>query len=1001
MRFRVFWIFISIMLLAPALCLAQLDNGSILGTVYDSSGAVIPGAKVVVQNLGTSATVELVTDSNGYFIAPVLPVGTYRVSATSAGFKTFVQENIRLSVADRINLSITLNPGAVTEQVTVTAEAGLVQTASSATGGVVSSRVAETLPLNGRAVEDLMVLVPGRVALGPPTINGGSDGRLFQPGLKYLVDGGDSSQIDSDFSYGGYQSASRISRLSVDALDEFRMVTSLGSAEYGQSSGTVVNFISKSGTNEFHGSLFEYFRNEKLDSRDYFNKPPNRKPPFRLNQFGGSLGGPIKRDKLFFFGSYEGIRQRLGVAQIALVFTQAFRDTLAPELQPVAAMMPLPNGPVSNTEPRVAQFSRAVSNELTEDTWTAKLDYLPGPNDRITFRYNGSDSFTKTYFGVSQDQYRPIPSTHHLAKLSYTRTISPTVLNEASFAVNRLSPDTRAAGSDEVANFPQVTFTLGGAVTFGQGGELGTVGPATFDLFTDNTAYQAYDTLSWVKGRHQMKFGVQIVRNQDNKAVLPQEFVYFLNIDGFAANFPFAVQTYGWPRMGMRGTYYAGFVQDDIHVSKSVTLNAGLRYQYDTNPTESHGRVANFDPVTGTLEPRGTPMMNMPRTNFGPRFGLTFAPTQSKRTVFRAGLGLYFANLNPALAQFVPANLLDVGQNRFLLFPGVGFPFPDISSAVGAQALYSQQKEWQGTYTEQVNFNIQQAFGETMTLEVGYVGNRGLHLLPAGLGAELNPVDPPGNPLGTRRYPGFATITNNLPGLNSNYNALQVSFTRRIASGLSFGSHYTWSHSFDEATLTFGTAAQDPDNLKGEYGPADYDVRHNLVFYYTYQFPKAQGIPAWLGEGWQINGITAMRSGFPINIICGCDTRGIGAATGRPDVVSGVPIRSANYDLPSNQLNRDAFATPATGSFGNAGRNLLSGPAAFNWDFSLFKIFKLAEHKTLEFRSEMFNIFNTPQFANPVGNLASPAFGGTFGTIATGSGFGSNRQIQFALRFVF
>ena len=991
------WV-LSVFLCVSGSTVAQLDNASILGTVFDSSGAAIPGAKVSIQNMGTSATVEIVTDANGNFVAPVLPVGTYRITVSVSGFKTHIQEGIPLSVADRIKLSIVLTPGEITQEITVQSDAPLVQTASATTGGVVGTQLAEDLPLNGRAIEDLMVLIPGSVVLGGPAINGGSDGRLFQPGLKYLVDGGDSSQIDSDFSYGGYQSAARITRLSVDALDEFRMVTGLGSAEYGQSTGTVVNFISKSGTNEFHGSLFEFFRNEKLDSRNYFNKPPDRKPPFRLNQFGGSLGGRIVRDKLFFFGTYEGVRQRLGVAQVALVFTQAFRDTLAPELQPVAAQMPLPNGPVSQTEPRVAQFSRAVSNELKEDTWTWKIDYLPTSKDRISFRHSGSDSFTKTYFGVSQDQFRPIPSVKHLAKLSYTRTISPRLLNEASLALNRLSPDTRSAGSDAVRNFPQVTFTLGGAVTFGQGGELGTVGPATFDLLTDNTAYQIYDTLSWVKGRHQLKYGTQIVRNQDNKAVLPQRFVYFLNIDGFAANAPFGVQTYGWPRVGMRGTYYAGFVQDDIQVNKSLTINAGLRYQYDTNPTESHGRVANFDPTTGTLDPRGTPMMKMPKTNFGPRFGFAFAPTESKRTVFRGGFGLYFANLNPALPQFIPANLLDVGQNRFLLFPSSGFPFPDISSAVGAQALFAQQRDWQGSYTEQWNFNIQQAVGQTMTLEVGYVGNRGLHLLPSGLGQELNPVNPA---TGQRRYPSFSTITNELPALNSNYNALQVSFGRRLANRLSFGTHYTWSHSFDENTLTFAPAAQNPDDLRGEYGPADYDVRHNLVFYYSYQLPAAPGLPGWLGEGWQVNGITGMRSGFPVNVVCGCDSRGIGAATGRPNIVPGVSLRPANLDFPSNQVNRNAFSTPAPGTFGNAGRNLLSGPSAYNWDFSLLKSFQVKEHQSLKFRAEMFNIFNTPQFANPVGNLASPAFGGTFATIGTGSGFGSNRQIQFALKYLF
>jgi hypothetical protein len=267
------------------------------------------------------------------------------------------------------------------------------------------------------------------------------------------------------------------------------------------------------------------------------------------------------------------------------------------------------------------------------------------------------------------------------------------------------------------------------------------------------------------------------------------------------------------------------------------------------------------------------------------------------------------------------------------------------------------------------------------------------------LGQELNPFVPLGS--GVRRYPNFTTITNNFPGLNSNYHALQVSFHRRLASRLSFGAHYTWSHAFDENTLTFGPAAQNQADMKAEYGPAAYDVRHNLLFYYTYQFPHVPGFPGWLGSGWQINGITAMRSGLPVYIDCGCDSAGTGSATGRPDFVPGVAVRPDNYDLPSNQINPAAFAVPAAGTFGNVGRNFLSGPSAFNWDFSLFKNFRIHEAQRLEFRAEMFNVFNTPQFANPVGTSTSPAFGQSVSTIATGSGFGSNRQVQFALKFIF
>jgi hypothetical protein len=997
MRLRRFGIFLTIFALSTV-SLAQLDKATILGTVSDQSGAVIPNAKVVLQNMGTSVGTELTTDGTGFFIAPVLSLGKYRVTVTAPGFKTVRQEGINLSVADRLNLSIVLPPGQVAETMTVESGAELVQTATSARGDVINEQLTKDLPLNGRSVTDLMLLVPGMVASAPPTINGGADGRLFQPGLKYLVDGGDSSQIDSDFASGGYLTNARVNRVSVDAVGEFRMVTGTYSAEYGQSTGAVVNFITKSGTNAFHGGLFEFFRNEILDSRLYFNREPDKKPAFRLNQFGGSLGGPIVRDKLFFFGNYEGVRQRSGIALSQYVFTDAYRATLAPELQPVVAQMPSPNGAVSPVDNRLALFTEAVSDSLREDTWTGKIDYQASAKDRVTFSYNGDDSFTKSFFGVSDGQFRPIPFTKHLVKLGYTRTISTTLLNEASFAINRLSSDPAGAGTPEARTFPQTTFVAGG-LSFGAGG-LATVGPSTFDLQVDNTAYQIYDSLSWVKGRHQLKFGAQIVRNQDNKAVLFQQFVQFLGISGpfgFETNTPFFVYTLGWPRVGMRGTYWAFFVNDDFKVSSRLTVNAGLRYQYDSTPTESQGRVANFNPATGALDTEGTPMLDAPKTNFGPRLGFALSLDKSQQSVLRGGYGIFFANLNPALAQYIPSNLPGVGQNGFALFPSVGFPFPNLSGG-SVLPVWAMKKDWNGTYTQQWNLGVQRGLGKTMVFELSYIGNRALHVLTAGNGQELNPVDPT---TGLRPYTAFASIQMQNPCCNANYHGLQASF-RRQAAAFTFGAHYTWSHAHDENTLTFAAQAQNPADLtRGEYATADYDVRHNFVFYTDYQVPKLGHFPAWLGEGWSIRGITTMRSGLPITVTCGCDPVGNGSATGRPDLVPGVPLRPADYSVPVNQINLAAFTTPV-GHFGDVRRNLLAGPAVYNTDFGVSKIFRLRESQRMEFRAEMFNIFNTPQFANPEANLASPAtFGQTFGTIATNAGFGTNRQMQFALKYNF
>jgi outer membrane receptor protein involved in Fe transport len=978
-------------MLASTAAFAQLETASIVGTVLDPSGAVIPKATVEVQNQGTAATVSLTSDSNGNFIAPVLQIGTYRITASAPGFKTRITENITLRVSDRTRVDVTLEPGVVTEKVTVMSEAPVVETASTTLGGVVNTQQVSDLPLNGRSLTQLLIVVPGVVFLGPQrSMNGASQGRLFESGLKYLVDGGDSGQVDSDLGDGGYQSSARISRASVDSVAEVRVVESSYSAEYGQSVGGVINFITKSGTNQMHGSLFEYFRNNVLDARNYFNVPPAIQPAFRLNQFGGSLSGPIIKDRFFYFVNYEGVRQRLGVIQNVFVPTDAFRATLSPVLQTVTDQLPHANGPVSPTEPRLAQFIRGVSNQLTEDTGSFKLDYAATAKDRLSVRYNRNQSTTLSNFGVQTGGFRSVPAILQLTKLSYTKTISPTLLNESSFAVNRWN--VADPGSDVAAtrNFPLTTI----------GGGSAGVGPTLFDLRVGNTSFTALDTLTWVKGRHQLKFGGQIVRNRDNKASNLQTITTFLSLDLFAANKPFQVQTNGNPTVGMRNTYYNFFAQDDIQVSRNLTINAGVRYQFDSTPSESHGRIANFDPILGKLDPIGTNIFDAPKLNFEPRIGLAYTPFTSKQTVVRAGYGIFHSSLIAAQPQSLPANVPGLNFNavvNVLTNPSlIGFPTPDLTSIQGATSYWAMDKNWHTAYTQNWNLNIQQGFGQDMVLQVGYIGNHSVHLVPY---RELNPIVPA---LGHRVYPAFGSISQFFGCCNATYNALQTSFKRRLSKGFTFDVNYTWSHSLDQGGLTFGAQAQNFNDYTTEHGSSDYDARHNLEFDYTYEIPGIPRVPKVIGSGWQVNGITVMRSGLPVTVVCGCDSNGNGVANERADVVPGVSQTPSNKDIPSAQFNIAAFTAPKPGTVGNAGRNILRAPAAYNTDFSLFKNFKVRERQTLQFRAESFNLFNTPEFSNPGANLAAPAtFGRSLSTIATTGGFSSNRQMQFALRYGF
>ncbi|MGH9629780.1 MAG: TonB-dependent receptor [Bryobacteraceae bacterium] len=979
-------------LVSGSMCLAQLDTGVILGTVLDPSGAVVPGATVVVENQGTGASYNLTTDSSGSYIATALPVGTYRVSASAPGFKTRVNENMRVQVSDRLVVDITLETGQVSERITVSAETPIVDTASSTLGGVVSGRQVQDLPVNGRNVMDLLQLIPGAMLRGGASSHTVGGAQLFRSsgGVRFLLDGTDASRVDFDDLNNTYGSSrGRISRASIDAIQEFRVYTNSFSAEYGEALGGVVNLITKSGTNEFHGGLFEYFRNEKVDARNYFNVPPERQPPYRLNQFGGSIGGRIIRDKLFFFGNYEGVRQRSGKTQSTFVPTAAFRETVAAAVRPAVDMLPLPNGETSPTDPRLGRYVRNVSDPLTENTGSIKADYIIGQNDRLSARYNLNKNLTRTFFGVAEGQVQSAPGFLQIAKINYTRVWSPRVLNETGIAFNRAHIDPRSAEADEIRAFPITALGSGSAG----------VGPALFDLRVANNSFTFLETMSYVTGRQQLRFGGQIIRNQNNKELAFQRTVTYQVLEDFARNSPTSIGTLGQPRAGMRSTYYGFFVQDDIQVSRNLTINAGLRYQYDTSPTESHGRIANFNFATGQLDPVGTTLINAQKANFAPRFGIAYTPFASRSTVFRAGYGMFYAHLNSAFAQNVPNNISQqsFGLTRQQEPDLVGFPFPEITSFSGVSNFTALPRDFKTAYTQQWNFNIQQGLGSDAMLQVAYIGNRGLHL--NGPSRNMNRLLP-----GTsiRPYPDFGNISLYTDYLNSYYNALQVSFRHRLRGGLSFNVNYTWAHSLDNAPTLFASFSDDA-NAQLDYGNADGDVRHSLQFDYIYQLPAIPMLPTLLGSGWQLNGITVMRTGFPITgMSCACDPLRVGSFTSRPDLVSGMSALPSSVDLPNQQLNLAAFAAPPVGRVGNLGRNVLHGPHAINFDLSLFKSFPITERQNVEFRAEMFNIFNTPQFSNPSGNIAAPAnFGRSLSTITTSSGFATNRQVQFALRYMF
>src|SRR5581483_5441327 len=486
---------------------------------------------------------------------------------------------------------------------------------------------------------------------------------------------------------------------------------------------------------------------------------------------------------------------------------------------------------------------------------------------------------------------------------------------------------------------------------------------------------------------------------QQNKALFFQRTVTYQNLDDFARNSPSSVGLLGYPRTGLRNTYYNFFIQDDLQATRKLTLNLGLRYQYETSPADVNNRQSNFDPATGRVDKPGTQLMNMPKTNFGPRFGFAYSPFDSRNTVIRGAYGIYYVNFNATLVQNTPTNTnpTSISLNRQQVPTLVGFPFPDISSFAGVQGISAVQRNWNTPYVQNWNFNIQQALGNDFRLQVGYVGNKGTHIITPG--QNLNRFLP-----GTsiRPYFGFGDITYLRANGISNYNSMQVILTKRVSRGLQFNVNYTWGHALDDSPPIF-SANSDDANVRLDYGTTESDVQHLVSFNYVYQIPAIRGLPGWLGDGWQINGLSEMRGGLPINVMCGCDPLQVGQFNSRADVrPGGGPFRPSPVIIPDRQLNIGAFMAPPNGRIGNVARGAFRGPAVYNWDFSLFKKFRVRERHEFQFRAEFFNIFNTPQFNLPGSSIASPAnFGVSTGTLTTVSNFGTQRQIQFGLRYAF
>ena len=995
-------------LVLAAGALAQSNTGAITGIVQDTNGAAVPNATITVTNVGTNASTTVETNDDGLYEAVSLATGVYKVAVTAAGFQEVTRSELRLNVGERLRVDFELGVGQVSAAVEV-ADQTTTDTETATIGDTITTERVADLPVNGRDFTSLLATVPGSVQTtnqfqtsinGIPSTFGGTS---------VLVDGIDAGRVDLNGTSNVLgRIESRVNRVSMDSVQEVQVLEQNYSAQYGQAIGAVINPITKSGTNDFHGSVFEYFRHDALDARDFFAG----KQKFRLNQFGGNVSGRIVRDKLFFFTNYEGVRQTRGVTFTSLVPTAPFRATFAPTIRPVLDTIPLPSAPFfpagsSTPSANLGIFSVQKDGDLREDTGSVKIDWLHTDRSQFSVRYNIHDSTTTTPYGVGTDQTAPGDLRVQLFKASHTYTISGSTVNEFAFGINHNFTDV-GAGPSTLPRFDLSFVDQAIAVP----------GPAQFAQIRTGRVYHFLETLSTIRGNHSLKMGGEVRLNRRSAESFVQETLTFFGLNDFRDNVPFVVSRGGHPQLDFANENYALFFQDDWKAHPRLSLNLGLRYDVSSVSREKEGRLQNFDLATLTFTPRGQKLHDADTNNFGPRFGFAFDVLGNQKTIMRGGYGIFYNRELPASfgsphANTFPTESVDLFTALFVcgIFPQ--YPVNPAFYDCSVPTAFHIERDLETAMAQHWSFNVQQDLGFA-TLQVGYVGNHVTHLLTDGVVTPRNinrraPVTS-ARPLSAQF--GDIFVVGGYP--QSNYHSMQVQLRRYMATGLRFNLNYTWGHAIDDV-VGFFRDHQDPNNTRAERASSDQDVRHNLSFDASYDLPVRgwfENGPRWLVDGWQINTITQARTGFPVNV-----TRQGGVFGGfsfRPSVRDGVDTRCPNYSLPECQFNADAFYNPGDGVFGNAGRNLLRGPGFFQVDFSLFKNTRLTENTALQVRWEVFNLFNRANFADPSGGLSrgdtntlrpSAFFGQSISTVGNQLGgllgFGGPRQMQFSVRYIF
>ena len=1024
---------------------AQSPTATLTGTVTDQNDAVVPGVNIAVISIVQGFQRTAVTDGEGSFVVVSLPAGTYTVKAEREGFTTVEYRDVILNVNDRVALKIQLKVGTLSGQtVDVVDTPGLIDE-SAAVGTIVDRRLVENMPLNGKSFQSLITLVPG-VVIVPSSVTGNS-GQFSVNGQRantnyFTVDGVSANTGNGSGTVPGQATSGTLpalttfggtnSLVSVDAMQEFQVQTSTYSAEYGRSPGGQISIITRSGTNQYHGSLFEYLRNDKLDANDWFaNRARQPRPPERQNDFGGTFGGPVMlprfgeggsqpwydgKNRTFFFFSYEGLRLRTPKFALTNVPSINLRQTAAPGIQPILRAFPLPNGRVLANG--FAEFSSGYSDANTLNATSIRVDHTF--SDRVTLfgRYNFAPSRSAVRNGSSNlgslsiTELRPQTLT-----VGATMILSPEVSNElrANYSVNpaRITAEQDGFGGTvplarEIVLLPQYapegTHWNAGA-TFGPPGLSSAFLPQVTlnNIAVSQRQFNVIDTLSTTLSGHQLKFGADYRR----LAPILSPRAYLVSLGGFSTTTsilngisPLAIIGAG---VETRPIYheFSAFAQDTWKLSPRLTLSFGLRWDVNPAPSEANGNdppaltgdIDNFASLD--LAPKGSPLWKTTYNNFAPRFGVAYRlfDKPGRETVVRGGFGVFYDTGNGQgsagfdRAPFVPTR--NVTNLALPLSPSLVAP-PPFTFVAPYPTFVTFDPSLKLPYTLQWNLAAEQSLGSHQSLTMSYVGNAGRRLLVQRT-LNLAPFN--------SKFPSIRLVSNDS---TSDYHSFQAQFQRRLSRGIQALVSYTWAHAID-------VVSSDVLSTLLLRGDSDFDIRHNLTGAVTYDIPTPtrKGVGGAFLRDWSIDTRFNAQTALPLNITSGfiTDPTDGSQISRRVNLIFGVPVYIDDPTLPGGRvINKNAFSTPAVNQQGSLGRNVIRGLAAWQVDMAVRRQFNLSDKVNLQFRAEAFNVFNHPNFGTINTNLTSTTFGQATNMLgAQLSGLnslfqmGGPRSFQFAL----